>query len=263
MRVAVTGADGFLGMRIQQHLSARGHDVLKLSRRNQTVTADWRPYSLEMPASRIDLTNIQSVVHCAYDMKAIGADHLAINGCGAAELAEACRRSGTYLINVSSVLAASPHVSWYARTKCSIEVSVRGVRGTNLRLGLLTDFAVDPFARKLQAFIQSNPFPILPVPKGWVWQSSLESLLAAIEKSVNYPFMADTIWLGGTQAVSMKNHVAQICAFAGRELSLIELPLLLVKVCLWAPDKVSKKRQTFSIDALNGLSRDLVSINPN
>jgi uncharacterized protein YbjT (DUF2867 family) len=262
MQLAVTGANGFLGSKIQEHLVSLGHEVVPFTRRNEMASVNWRMYSLQMPASKIDLTDIEAVVHCAYDMTAVGANHLAVNGSGAAELAAACRRSGTNLINISSVIAARPKVSWYARAKHASEVSVRGVHGTNIRLGLLTNFDDDLFANKVRRLIENRAIPCLPVPKGWVWQSNLESLLTSVSESVNRPHERDIVWLGGQKPVSLKNHIMEICSYVNSNKRLVEAPLISAKMLLWPFEKFSSSRTTFSIDALCGMSGIMATVDP-
>lgn len=62
MRLAVTGASGFVGGRVARALSAEGHDVRAFGRRATTLPAyaTW-----DLDAGPIDLHDIDALVHCA------------------------------------------------------------------------------------------------------------------------------------------------------------------------------------------------------
>ena len=60
MKVLVTGASGFLGTRLQQHLAERGHEPLCVSRQRSSEGYDWSDESLEAGVEAAD-----AVVHLA------------------------------------------------------------------------------------------------------------------------------------------------------------------------------------------------------
>lgn len=234
-------------------LKAAEQEVIHLSRRKPDEAAKWLEYDLRMPASSIDLGGADAVVHCAYDMKAKGANHLALNGFAAAQLAAKALSLGVPILNISSVLAARPELSWYARTKHSVEVSVNTCGGVNLRLGVLTDFAVDPFAAGVAKLIERTHSRLLPVPTGWVWQASLHQLRQTVVDCLQNSTRGETIWLARDHSVSLRHHVLQICEYFGYRVKLFEVPLPLLRIPLWTLDQFNHSRSTFSMDALEGL----------
>lgn len=258
MKIAVTGATGFIGSQVYQHLIRRGYEVVSMSRRRLGSEMLWRNYNLDFPASQIDLTDVSAVVHCAYDMHLKSARHLAVNGSAAAELAEACRRAGCRLLNISSVVAFDPTASWYARTKHATEVSVANSGGTNLRLGVLTEFDVDPLAMRIQKVLELSWVRLIPIPSGWVWQSSLKVLMERIELCFQDDFNQSVLWVAGDHAIRFKQHVSEICEFAGMKVPLIEIPMPIVKGIVFPLDLFSKNRSAFSIDSLNGMGKTMV-----
>ncbi|MEY3407812.1 MAG: hypothetical protein RL038_873 [Actinomycetota bacterium] len=67
-RVAVTGATGFVGSNIAEHLSNIGHEVIGLVRREIEIAAPWTPLlvDFEEPADIVEkLGSVDAVVHCA------------------------------------------------------------------------------------------------------------------------------------------------------------------------------------------------------
>jgi len=253
MRVAVTGATGFIAGQLKTHLAPNGHEVIALSRRRPSDWDDWRHYTLDMPASKIDLADAEVVIHCAYDMRARGTDHLVINANSAVEIAEACRQTGARLLYVSSVVAAVPDASWYAKTKRNCEISIEQAEGVNIRLGLLKDSDFDPFAKKLVGISKRFSVPLIPVPKGWVWQSTLAEFFATVEQLVSQFSEAKYVWLGGSRPVSFGDHVRDVFKSSGMKRKVIELPLWFFLLVFHVAELFSGKRGVFSTDALRAL----------
>lgn len=244
------------------YLAESGHELVALSRRNKSDWSDWRYYTLDMPASSIDLAGADVLIHCAYDMKARGVDHLVVNSNSVVEITEACRRAGTSLIYVSSVVAAIPDVSWYAKTKRTCEISVEQAQGANIRLGLLKDWNFDPFATKLISVSKRFSIPLVPVPKGWVWQSTLSELFATVEQFVSQTTAGSYTWLGGSHPVRFGDHVRQVFMSAGMKRKVIEVPLWLLLGVLSLTELFTGKRGVFSTDALRALGKKAAGIVP-
>src|SRR6266545_2818589 len=66
-RIAVTGATGFVGRHVVQHLLASGHEVVSISRRSGTDLASPDPAAIKR-----ELEGCDAVVHCAGINREIG-----------------------------------------------------------------------------------------------------------------------------------------------------------------------------------------------
>lgn len=253
MRIAVTGASGFIGKTILGFLQGRGHDIVALGRRCPDAQVAFRPYELSMPSRDIVLEGVQTVVHCAYDMRLKHAEHLALNAFGGQQIATACFEQGATLLNISSVLASRPSLSWYAKSKATIEVSVRRVGGANLRFGVINDFKTDPAAKSLSSWIRRMPGNVVPVPRGWIWLSSLGDLLDKTSNIIEGVEKPGDYWLAADEPISMSEYVRRIAQSQGFSVRCIQVPTALAEWPLRLVDGVANTRSTMSYDAVRGL----------
>ena len=141
MRIAVTGAAGFLGTSVVPALRARAHEVRELNRAvtGDIVTADWRSH----------LAGMDAVVHLAALAHARAADEVrlrAVNVGASVAIGKAAAAAGVRMIFMSSAKVlgeetaerpfddASPLAprDAYARAKAAAEEELRSVAGLRL-----------------------------------------------------------------------------------------------------------------------------------
>src|SRR5512145_2846002 len=119
-RIAVTGANGFIGGEIVRHFAAIGWDVLALARRapaGPSPGITHVPYALDRPPAAEDLAGARALVHCAF-----AKGQLELNVAAAERLLGACRAAGVGQKVFLSSLSASPAArSIYGRQKLAIE----------------------------------------------------------------------------------------------------------------------------------------------
>lgn len=132
MRLAITGASGFIGSRLCARLAAEDHRVRALFRRTPPALPDGiEPVAgdLDRPACLRDLVDgADAVMHLAGAVR--GADEAAFdraNVAGTARLLAALDAAapGAPLLFVSSLAAREPSLSWYAASKHRAEELVR------------------------------------------------------------------------------------------------------------------------------------------
>ena len=147
MRVAVTGASGFVGGRIARALSARGHEVLAFGRRPAAALPHPLPgyTAWDLLAGPVARTRVDAVVHCAALVGDWGPerDYRATNVAGTRTVLERFARAPRFVfVSTSSVYSdAVPkrrvsedaaigdcRHSAYARTKAEAELMVRAAR---------------------------------------------------------------------------------------------------------------------------------------
>ena len=121
MRIAVTGADGFLGSHLCEAFLARGWQVFGLVRNPEKKRllpgVTYRNYVFPAELSHTD--DVDLVVHCAFAMQAVDAIHYAVNRDAVGFL----RRQfpGTRMLFISSMSAHEGAESLYGREKLHIE----------------------------------------------------------------------------------------------------------------------------------------------
>src|SRR5258708_2080741 len=142
MKVAVSGATGFLGHHIIEALLAHGHEAVALSR--GPFVHDAVPH-LAFDLGRLSPTpadfaalGLEGVVHWAWDFSARGARYAQINLCGAQRLVEAAKQGGVrHLIDISSMSAFPGCRSHYGKIKLQVETIFSRAGGMILRPGLI------------------------------------------------------------------------------------------------------------------------------
>lgn len=140
MRVAITGADGFLGTHLCEAFLARGWQVQGLvrdpERKRRLPGVLYRHYAFpddlgpDSSASTPDL-----LVHCAFAMQAVDAERYAVNR----RAADFLRRQypGTRMLFVSSMSAHERAESLYGREKLHIESTLDPTRDAWIRPGFI------------------------------------------------------------------------------------------------------------------------------
>lgn len=140
LRVAVTGASGYVGSRIARQLRGNSLRVIELNRRPSG--GDARAFILGEPVRPETLAGIDALVHCAYDFTAAKwRDIERSNVGGSLELLAAARAAGVKKIIFISTLSAFPGcVSRYGRAKLMVEERA-GPGAIIVRPGLVHDEA--------------------------------------------------------------------------------------------------------------------------
>ncbi len=164
LKVAVTGATGFVGRHAVAALAAAGCNV-RLLARSEPAHALWRDASpevvlgsLEDPAALQRLVeNADAVLHLAGAIKARNTEgFMRINRDGTAALVAALRRRapGAHLLHVSSLAAGEPTLSGYCASKRAGEDAVLQELGSQ-PLSILRPPAIyGPGDRETLAFFQ-------------------------------------------------------------------------------------------------------------
>ena len=134
--VAVTGASGFVGGVVSEALTAAGHRVISLGRR--PLPGEYRGYSLEAPITDGTFSDVDAVVHCAYDLTLTDPRDIdRVNVRGTAMLTEAAVQSGARVFLVSSMSAYPGTRQIYGQAKLRCERVVLEAGGEAVRLGLV------------------------------------------------------------------------------------------------------------------------------
>jgi nucleoside-diphosphate-sugar epimerase len=140
MKIAVTGATGFLGKRVIQKLQEHGHETVQLVRQ---PTADLAiPFSLgsQTPKGEDFLRlGIEGLVHCAWDFSARTFEHsLRVNVAGTKKLVDAAISGGVkQFLFISTMSAFENCESIYGQSKLAAEHIFTSIGGVVLRPGLI------------------------------------------------------------------------------------------------------------------------------
>ncbi|MEO5713808.1 MAG: NAD-dependent epimerase/dehydratase family protein [Luteolibacter sp.] len=137
MKIAVTGATGYVGSRLSEFLREHSHEVLALSRR--PVEAPWAAYTLGDDPDLLPWYGVDVLIHLAYDFTARNwQEILDRNVNPSIALFQAARRAGVrHLIFISSLSSFEGCRSDYGKAKLMIEKEVMRLEATVIRPGLV------------------------------------------------------------------------------------------------------------------------------
>ena len=159
--VAITGANGYVGMTLCAAFDAAGYRVIALQRSAPGDARDYLSYSLEGGPTASLPGDVAAVVHCAYDLRARDrAEIERINIGGTEKLLRAIGDVPMVLISSQSAYVGTRQI--YGRVKLACEDLVAARGGTSLRLGLVhggSDGGMIGALRKVAGL------PVVPMPR--------------------------------------------------------------------------------------------------
>ena len=159
MKIAVSGANGFVGSYICDLFEAQGEDVLRLQRQpGQAAT----PFVLGEELDPSCLEGVDVLVHTAYDFNPLDWDEVdRVNVQGSIRLIQSAEKAGVKkVIFISSISAFEGCKSEYGRGKAKVEEVVNQMGGVSLRPGLIYGDSRFGMYSKLKKI---SILPILPV----------------------------------------------------------------------------------------------------
>ena len=145
MKIAVTGASGFIGSYLKDELSKDGFDVLALKRSPSSKVDSEQRFVLGQPFDQKQLQSIDALIHCSYDFSLVRwKDIWRVNVEGSRMLFETARKAGvSKLLFISSLSSSPTSGSFYGRGKYEVERLVE-------QLGKLTPETVEKVDRSLR-----------------------------------------------------------------------------------------------------------------
>ncbi len=230
--IAVTGANGYLGGRIIDHLRAAGEDAIALQRRPQEGGESSgsglraRRYALAEPLEPSALDGVETVVHAAWDLSARDAEIRAVNVCGSLPLLDDLAARGGRAVLISSLAAFAGARSLYGQAKLELERAVLERGGVVLRLGLV--FGADAgglFGAMLAAVSRRSFAPL--VGGGWqrLFVTHDERLCELVAAIVDERFGPDRpVFAAHEVPTTLRAIAVQLAQAQGRRLKVIPVP---------------------------------------
>ena len=218
MKIAVTGATGYIGRALIRACLVTGDEVLALSRTE--ISGDgisWRQYDLSKPPQ--ELNEVGAIVHLAYDQ----------NGTLSAEQEKqallaliAANKSNARFIFVSSQSAKNPS-SEYGRRKRELELITLEHGGSVVRPGLVYG------GRKAIGLVgmlaKLTSLPILPVPGKQVMVQPVHvSVLAQAIKAIPKQNCGRQVWEFGGAPMPFSEFWRAVARARGRSGIFVPLP---------------------------------------
>ncbi len=241
MKIGVTGATGFIGRHLVEHLTARGDEVVAVGR------------PLDPAVLATALGGVDAVVHLAGVVSTIDeAQFFAVNVDATRAVAEATAAAGARLVHISSLAAAgpapptAPHseddppapITTYGRSKLESEraiAQVAGLRWLALRPGVV----YGPRDRALLPFFAMARLGVLPLAgratAGYTF-IHVSDLMRAIAAAVDSDRHGEAIFVGHPTPVTPRSLLDGVRHAVGRRTAILPVPSVVLKAAALAGD---------------------------
>ncbi len=229
MRIAITGATGFIGGHLAQSLACDGHEVLAIARsapghshRAWTSRSGFIVKDLSNPNTLASVfAGCDAVAHCAGINRELGAQtYQRVHIEGTENVVTAARRAGVRKIVLTSFLRARPDcASAYHESKFAAEEIVRnsGLRFTILRPGVVYgrgDHMLDHLSHALHTF---PFFALVGLQDQYVRPLAIEDLVTVMRASlVQGRLPNQTVAVLGPEQLYLREAVRRVADVVGK-----------------------------------------------
>ena len=231
MRVAITGATGFVGSHLATRLSSEGHEVVRLGRRSSAGNEDVVRVRLDdVNQLTAAFAGCQAVAHCAGINREIGDQTYArVHVEATSNVVEAARRAGVERILLMSFLRARPDCgSAYHESKWAAEEIVRdsGLDYTIIKAGVVYgrgDHMLDHLSHALHTF---PVFALVGLEDRTVRPLAVEDLVHVMRAAlVDRRLKRQTIALLGPEEIYLSEAVRRVAEVVGKDPVMFPLPV--------------------------------------
>ena len=223
MKVAITGATGFVGSHLARRLAAEGHKVVAVSRRMGVDVADGE-------ALMAVFTGCQAVAHCAGINREIGTQtYERVHVEGTRAVVEAARHAGVRRVALMSFLRARPDCgSPYHESKWAAEEIVRtsGLSYTVVKAAMTYgrgDHMLDHLSRSLHTMPLIAPVGFRDAP---IRPLAIDDLVHVLRAALVEDRLTDqTVAVTGPEELYLRDAVRRIAGVLGRPVWVVPAPV--------------------------------------
>ncbi|WP_158284961.1 NAD-dependent epimerase/dehydratase family protein [Hoeflea marina] len=231
MKIIVTGATGYIGVRLTDLARQLGHEVICMTRHAHASDKAWIKFDLLDPAPLELPADTDAVIHLAITPHSRAADP-DFEFEATRFLVEATQRAGARMVFVSSQTARQDAPTSYGRLKWQIEQLVGKSGGLSVRPGQVYGGAEKGLFGVLVHLVRTLPVvpAFLPAPK--VRPVHVDDLAAVLLgcASVNYP-SGTVLCVGSEEPVSMTRFLTTIATVRVRRLRPpIPVPVMAIRI---------------------------------
>lgn len=227
LRIALTGARGFVGSHLARSLRAAGHCVVPLGREAPARTDAPIAFSLETGVAPDALAGFDALIHCAHDFSAPDArENRRLNEAGSIRLFDAAGRAGIRNLVFVSTMSAFPGCrSNYGKAKLAVEQQVTALGGVSIRPGFVYDATNRGLSGSLRRLATASP--VIPVPGSGnykLYPVHGEDLGTALVKIVEAGMRPPVVTVAQTNPCTLAGLLRLYARQAGRPLVLLPVP---------------------------------------
>lgn len=236
-KVAITGANGFIGSRLVRLLESNSFKVSKLCRvRSLEDPLSNKFFDLEETTNFDFLKNENVLVHCAYDFtpKTLE-DKKRVNIDGTLHLFSEAKRLGVKkIILISSNASFESAASDYGKIKYELEQKAKIYNVIVIRPGLIFGSSLSGIMGSLEKLVFSfRILPLVDFGKQQFYPCHIDDLINLIANVIECDKQYDKpIVAASEQAVSLRDILSTLAECHGLRRTLIPIPSLVIILCL-------------------------------
>jgi len=232
MRIAITGATGFVGSHLTTRLASEGHEIVRLARRARTGLPDVVVSSLDdVNHLTAVFAGCHAVAHCAGINREIGEQtYQRVHVEGTRNVVEAAKAAGVEKIILMSFLRARPNCdSPYHESKWEAEEIVRnsGLDYTVLKAGVVYgrgDHMLDHLSHALHTF---PVFGLVGMKEKSIRPLAVEDLVHVTRAAlVDRRMKRQTVAVLGPEEIYLSEAVRRVGEVVGKQPLMIPLPVV-------------------------------------
>ena len=232
MRIAITGATGFVGSHLTTRLVSEGHEVVRLARRPRSGDADLVVSGLDDVNQLTEaFAGCHAVAHCAGINREIGDQTYArVHVEGTRNVVEAAKAAGVEKIVLMSFLRARPNCgSPYHESKWEAEEIVRnsGLDYTILKAGVVYgrgDHMLDHLSHALHTF---PIFGLVGMKEKSIRPLAIEDLVHVMHVAlIDRRLKGKTVAVLGPEEIYLSEAVRRVAEVVGKQPLMFPLPIV-------------------------------------
>ena len=230
MRIAITGATGFIGGHLTNRLTGEGHEVVRIARHriDDAIVHNGLDDVEQLTAA---FAGCNAVAHCAGINREIGEQTFArVHVEGTRNVVEAAKRAGVEKVLLMSFLRARPDCgSPYHESKWDAEEIVRnsGLDYTVIKAGVVYgrgDHMLDHLSQALHTF---PVFGLVGLREKSIRPLAVEDLVHVMRAAlVDRRIKRQTIALLGPEEIYLSEAVRRVAEVVGKRPLLVPLPVI-------------------------------------
>jgi NADH dehydrogenase len=230
MRVAITGATGFVGSNLADRLTSEGHEVVRLARRPHAHNEGFVVSLDNVDQLAKAFAGCHAVAHCAgINRETSQQTYERVHVQATRNVVEAARRAGVEKIVLMSFLRARPDCgSAYHESKWAAEEIVRnsGLDYTIIKAGVVYGRGDHMLDHLSHAFHTFPIFALVGLKEETVRPLAIEDLVHVIRAAlIDRRLKRQTIALLGPEEIYLREAVRRVAKVVGKQPLMFPLPV--------------------------------------
>ena len=247
MRIAITGATGFVGSHLATRLSGEGHEVVRIARRPRSGDDDSLVQSnlTDVEHLAAAFAGCNAVAHCAGINRELGSQtYSRVHVEGTRNVVLAAQQTGVEKLVLMSFLRARPDCgSPYHESKWEAEEIVRGsgIDYTIIKAGMVYgrgDHMLDHLSRALHTF---PVFALVGLKEKSIRPLAIEDLVHVMRAAlVDRRMKRQTLALLGPEEIYLSEAVRRVAEVLGKQPLMFHLPVVCHELMAWFFERTMK-----------------------